>query len=267
MLPSQILLNNLLYDTSQLAIPTDDVDPEQLARPATWDIGFIRRFMLFFGPISSVFDFATFGVMLWVFHAGPALFRIRLVRRVPGHPDPGDLRHPHPADPVLPQPPQPAAAARRARRRHRRRGAARYARWPTCSASSRCPGLFFLALAGIVVCYLALIEVGKHWFYRWYQPPATPAPRHLSPGHRIRRRAARFATDAADLPQKLTPHVPDSDIVTAATPTPTASDAASSSQRAGAPGTGPLLHPEPAPPLRRLPAAIGSVSASAAARS
>ena len=71
MLPSQILLNNLLYDTSQLAIPTDEVDPEQVAQPTRWDVGFIRRFMLFFGPISSIFDFITFGVMLWVFHAGP----------------------------------------------------------------------------------------------------------------------------------------------------------------------------------------------------
>src|SRR5512135_1613901 len=68
MLPPQILLNNLLYDTSQLAIPTDNVDPEQVARPSHWDVGFIRRFMLFFGPISSLFDFATFAVMLWIFH-------------------------------------------------------------------------------------------------------------------------------------------------------------------------------------------------------
>jgi magnesium-transporting ATPase (P-type) len=75
MLPSQILLNNLIYDASQLAIPTDNADPEQLARPSRWDVGFIRRFMLFFGPISSLFDFATFGVMLWVFQAGPPLFR------------------------------------------------------------------------------------------------------------------------------------------------------------------------------------------------
>ena len=72
---AQILLNNLLYDTSQLAIPTDDVDPEQVAKPTRWDVGSIRRFMLFFGPVSSVFDFITFGVMLWGFHAGPALFR------------------------------------------------------------------------------------------------------------------------------------------------------------------------------------------------
>ena len=51
MLPSQILLNNLLYDTSQLAIPTDNVDEEQLRRPSHWDIAFIRRFMLVFGPL------------------------------------------------------------------------------------------------------------------------------------------------------------------------------------------------------------------------
>ena len=54
MLPSQILLNNLLYDTSRLAIPTDEVDPEQVARPSGWDVSFIRRFMFCFGPISSM---------------------------------------------------------------------------------------------------------------------------------------------------------------------------------------------------------------------
>ena len=75
MLPSQILLNNLLYDVSEMAIPTDNVDAVQLRRPAHWDPGFIRRFMLFFGPISSLFDFATFAVMLLVFHATTALFR------------------------------------------------------------------------------------------------------------------------------------------------------------------------------------------------
>ena len=75
MLPSQILLNNLLYDSSQLAIPTDNVDEEQLHRPSHWDIGFIRRFMIVFGPLSSVFDFVTFAVMLWIFHAGAAEFR------------------------------------------------------------------------------------------------------------------------------------------------------------------------------------------------
>ena len=75
MLPSQILLNNLLYDSSQMAIPTDLVDPELVARPSHWDIKFIRRFMVTFGPISSIFDFATFAIMLGPFAAGPALFR------------------------------------------------------------------------------------------------------------------------------------------------------------------------------------------------
>jgi Mg2+-importing ATPase len=75
MLPTQILLNNLLYDISEMTIPTDNVDEELLARPSQWDIGLIRRFMAFFGPISSVYDFLTFGVMLHFFHAGPSLFR------------------------------------------------------------------------------------------------------------------------------------------------------------------------------------------------
>jgi P-type Mg2+ transporter len=75
MLPSQILLNNLLYDCSELTIPTDNVDEELLERPGHWDIAFVRRFMTFFGPISSLYDFATFGVMLWVFHAHAPLFR------------------------------------------------------------------------------------------------------------------------------------------------------------------------------------------------
>jgi P-type Mg2+ transporter len=75
MLPSQILLNNLLYDSSQLAIPTDRVDAEQLHAPSHWNIAFIRRFMLVFGPISSLFDFLMFGMMLGVLHAGPVEFR------------------------------------------------------------------------------------------------------------------------------------------------------------------------------------------------
>ena len=75
MLPSQILLNNLLYDVGQLAIPGDRVDPEVLARPAAWDIAFVRRFMAVFGPVSSIFDFLTFFVMLVVLNAGHAEFR------------------------------------------------------------------------------------------------------------------------------------------------------------------------------------------------
>ena len=75
MTPTQILLNNLLYDTGELTIPTDRVDAELLARPAEWDMRLIRRFMIFFGPISSLFDFATFGVMLFVFNARGSLFQ------------------------------------------------------------------------------------------------------------------------------------------------------------------------------------------------
>ena len=75
MTPTQILLNNLLYDSGEMTIPTDRVDPELLERPAQWDIRLIRRFMIFFGPISSVFDFLTFGVMFFVFHARGSLFQ------------------------------------------------------------------------------------------------------------------------------------------------------------------------------------------------
>jgi Mg2+-importing ATPase len=74
MLPTQILLNNLLYDTSQLSIPTDNVDAELLRHPRRWRVDFIRQFMVVMGPISSVYDFLTFGVLLWGFHAGEQLF-------------------------------------------------------------------------------------------------------------------------------------------------------------------------------------------------
>jgi Mg2+-importing ATPase len=75
MLPVQVLLNNLLYDISELALPFDRVDEEALARPCVWDVGFVRRSMLTFGPVSSLFDFLTFTLLLLVFHAGPAEFR------------------------------------------------------------------------------------------------------------------------------------------------------------------------------------------------
>jgi P-type Mg2+ transporter len=195
MLPSQILLNNLLYDTSQLAIPTDEVDPEQVARPTSWDVGFIRRFMLFFGPLSSVFDFITFGVMLWGFHAGPALFRsgwfveslatqtlvifaIR-TRRIP-------FFRSRPSVPLL-----LAALAVVAV------GAVLPASpFGAMLGFQPLPGLFFLALVVMVVAYLLLIELGKYWFYRSSRAPTAAPPRR--PGQarrrRVHRRAARFAT-------------------------------------------------------------------------
>jgi Mg2+-importing ATPase len=68
MAPIQVLTNNLLYDFSQVPIPTDAVDEEQVTRPRPWNIGEITRFILYVGPISSIFDYTTFFVMLWVFN-------------------------------------------------------------------------------------------------------------------------------------------------------------------------------------------------------
>lgn len=67
MAPIQVLLNNLLYDISQVGIPTDHVDEEMISKPQNWDISFIRRFMIYIGPISSLFDYATFFLMLYFF--------------------------------------------------------------------------------------------------------------------------------------------------------------------------------------------------------
>jgi len=75
MLPIQILLNNLLYDVSEIAIPFDQVDEEAIAGPVKWNIKLIERFMLVFGPVSSVFDFLTFYVLLYLFDAGEMLFQ------------------------------------------------------------------------------------------------------------------------------------------------------------------------------------------------
>jgi P-type Mg2+ transporter len=190
MLPSQILLNNLLYDSSQLAIPTDNVDEEQLQRPSHWDIRFIRRFMLYFGPISSLFDFATFAVMLWVFHAGEHLFQsgwfveslatqtlvifaIR-TRRVP-------FLRSHPSLPLTLTalaavtvgallPGSPIAAT---------------------LGFQPLPGGFFAVLATMVVCYLGLIEAGKRLFYG--APARAPVPAPMPARRHQRRRAAYFS--------------------------------------------------------------------------
>ncbi|MPV89904.1 magnesium-translocating P-type ATPase [Georgenia ruanii] len=194
MLPTQILLNNLLYDASQLAIPTDRVDAEQLARPARWDVGFIRRFMLFFGPISSVFDFLTFGVMLWVFHAGPALFRtgwfveslatqclvifVIRTRRVPF------LRS------------RPSLALTAAMFAVVALGAVLpYLPVAPALGFRPLPVGFFAVLVVLVVCYLGLIELGKVWFYRAL--PGAPAARVRREGYRVLRRSRRFSSRRA----------------------------------------------------------------------
>jgi len=74
MLPIQILLNNLLYDVSQIALPFDHVDAESVARPVRWDMTLVRRFMLVFGPLSSAFDFLTFFVLMHIFGSGAVMF-------------------------------------------------------------------------------------------------------------------------------------------------------------------------------------------------
>lgn len=75
LLPKQILLTNLLTDLPELTISSDRADADWIERPHRWDIGFIRRFMLTFGLVSSVFDYLTFGALLWLLHAGPPEFR------------------------------------------------------------------------------------------------------------------------------------------------------------------------------------------------
>ncbi|ANZ24337.1 Mg(2+) transport ATPase, P-type [Rhodococcus aetherivorans] len=192
MLPSQILLNNLLYDTSQLAIPGDRVDEEQLHAPSHWDIAFIRRFMLFFGPISSLFDFITFGIMLGVFAAGPELFHtgwfveslatqtlivfaIR-TRRVPF------LRSRPSLGLVLTVAGVLAVGI-----------AITVSPLGADLGFTPLPIGFFLTLVVLVIGYLVLIEYAKRVFYA--EPMRyLPAVRWRGHEHRIHRRAARFST-------------------------------------------------------------------------
>ena len=192
MLPSQILLNNLLYDSSQLAIPTDRVDPEQLHAPSHWNIAFIRRFMLTFGPISSLFDFLTFGLMLGVLHAGPTEFRtgwfveslatqtliifaIR-TRRIPFFRS------------------RPGGVLTAATLTVIGVGVALTIS-PLASALgfAALPWQFFGALALFVLAYLVLVEVTKAMFYA--EPIRAPGLPRRTRGraHRIGRRAARFS--------------------------------------------------------------------------
>ena len=75
MLPTQILLNNLLYDLSELGIPFDGVRAEATALPQVWDMRGLMRFAGIMGPLSSLFDLLTFAALLLIFHASPAEFR------------------------------------------------------------------------------------------------------------------------------------------------------------------------------------------------
>ena len=192
MLPSQILLNNLLYDSSQLAIPTDRVDEEQLHAPSHWNVAFIRRFMLTFGPISSLFDFLTFGLMLGVLHAGPVEFRTGwFVESL--------------ATQTL------IIFAIRTRRvpfiRSRPSGVLTAATFAVVAIGvaltisplahnlgfTPLPWQFFAALLTFTIAYLVLVEVTKRVFYA--EPMRLAGQPHRTRGrrHRIQRRAARFS--------------------------------------------------------------------------
>ena len=191
MLPFQILLNNLLYDTSQMTIPTDNVDEEQLARPSHWDIAFIRRFMVRFGPISSVFDFATFAVMLWVFHATAPLFRsgwfveslatqtlivfVIRTRRVP-------FLRSRPSVPLLVSV-IAVVLVGAAIPQSSLHGALGFAPLPAS---------FFAVLVLFVVGYLLCVEVAKYWFFKVHRA-TTKAPLQRDRTHRVHRVASRWS--------------------------------------------------------------------------
>jgi Mg2+-importing ATPase len=74
MLPTQILLNNFLYDLAQVTIPTDEVDETFIRKPQRWNIKLIRKFMMYIGPLSSIYDFLTFFVLLKIFQASEQFF-------------------------------------------------------------------------------------------------------------------------------------------------------------------------------------------------
>ena len=193
MTPGQVLLNDVLYDSSQLAIPYDRVDPEAITRPSHWNIRMIRRFMLTFGPISSIFDFATFALMIFVFHAAEAefqsgwfveslatetliVFAVR-TRRVPfyrSRPSWGLMWSVLAVVAIgmyLP-----------------------YSPFAESVGFAPLPALFFLALLGMIVLYLFVVEVAKHYFFRRSDgEPIAPSESHRTVSHRISRRAARFS--------------------------------------------------------------------------
>ena len=203
MLPGQILLNNLLYDISELTIPTDNVDEELLARPSQWDIGFIRRFMFLFGPISSIYDFLTFAVMIYGFDAGATLFRsgwfveslatqtlvIFLIRtrRIP-------FFHSRPSRPLLATTIACATLG----------VVLPYSPLAELLGFTALPLDFLAVLAVMVVTYLGLVELGMYVFFTRFR--AAERPLALSPSRRerhVQRRAARWSIPKPHLHRHL----------------------------------------------------------------
>jgi P-type Mg2+ transporter len=191
MLPTQILLNNLLYDVSEMAISTDRVDEELLERPARWDTAFIRRFMSFFGSISSVYDFLTFAILLYVFHADPTLFHsgrcveslatqtlvifIIRTRRVP-------FFRSAPSLPLAVTTGACLAAA----------VALPFSPLAGLLGFTPLPARFLAALALMVVTYLALAQAGIAYFFRQSGTVSLTAVRHKRE-RRVHRLASRWS--------------------------------------------------------------------------
>jgi Mg2+-importing ATPase len=166
MLPVQILVNNFLYDVSEIPIPLDSVDPESLERPRHWDLSSIRNFMLIVGLVSSIFDFLTFYVLRRL-RAGEGLFHtgwfveslatqvlVIFVIRTRGNP----LRS-RPSMILTATSLAVVAVAT----------ALPYTPLGAGLGFVPVPGLFFLILAGMVVAYLAMVQVVKTWFYRRFK--------------------------------------------------------------------------------------------------
>jgi Mg2+-importing ATPase len=179
MLPLQILLNNLLYDVSELTLPMDNVDEEDLAQPRHWDMGFIRRFMLSIGPISSLFDFLTFYLLIRLFEAQESMFRTGwFVESM--------------ATQVL------VIFVIRTRRNPLR---SRPQRWLILTSLAvvltamalpftllapylgftPLPLAFFGLLVVLVASYLVMVEKGKQWFYRHQTEACALPPAHKVP--------------------------------------------------------------------------------------
>ena len=166
MLPTQILLNNLLYDLSETMIPLDNVSDSMAATPRRWDLDIVRKFMLVFGPLSSIFDFATFGLLLWVFHADEKLFQTgwfveslatqTLVIFI--------IRTSRP----LRDPPHPALAASTLLA-CALAIALPYSPLAPWLGFVPLPAAFLGALALVTVAYLALVFLVKRWFFKRYQ--------------------------------------------------------------------------------------------------
>ncbi|WP_394752833.1 magnesium-translocating P-type ATPase [Crenothrix sp.] len=167
MLPTQILLNNILYDLSEVPIPLDEVDPEELRKPRVLDMNFIRNFMLVIGPISSMFDFLTFYVMLVVLKANETLFQtgwfveslstqvlVIFVIRTRGNPFKSR------AHPVLVATSLSVMLI----------GATLpFTPLGTYFGFVPPPTEFYGILAAMVVIYLLIVEMAKRGFYHWYR--------------------------------------------------------------------------------------------------